>query len=53
MTLEFLQETGFRKPILIEERGGLDLIIPDYDFTYDDVVKLLGIPTFPFVVLIT
>ena len=47
VTLEFLQETGFKKLILIEERGGLDLIVPDPDFTYDDVVKLLGNPTLP------
>ena len=42
VTLEYLQETGFKKPILIEELGGLDLIIPDPYFTYVNVVKLLG-----------
>ena len=52
VTLEFLQETGFKKPILIEERGGLDLIIPDPDFTYADVVKLLGNRTLHLVVML-
>ena len=50
VTLEFLQETEFKKPIFIEERGGLDMIMPDPDFTYADVVKLLGNPTLPLVV---
>ena len=52
VTLEFLQETGFEKIILIEERGGLDLIIPEPDFTYNDVVRLLGSLTLPLNVLI-
>ncbi|GAU93307.1 hypothetical protein RvY_05270-2 [Ramazzottius varieornatus] len=40
--LDYMHNNGFTKPILIDDRAGLDLIIPERPFTYDDVVKTIG-----------
>ena len=38
------QKTGFTKPISIEDRDGLDMVVRDSGFACKDVVELLGNP---------
>ena len=41
--VESILQKGFSKPILINERSGLDIVIPEYGtFDYDSVVGILG-----------
>ena len=46
LTLPYLNQTGFRNPVLVEEVDGLGISIPDPDFTFPDVPHAVG-PSFP------
>jgi hypothetical protein len=41
-TLEYLLRTGFRTPLLFEERRHLGLVVPDPSFSVSDVERLVG-----------
>ncbi|XP_071960096.1 histone lysine demethylase PHF8-like isoform X2 [Antedon mediterranea] len=42
LSLEYFSENGFDTPILIEEKDGLDLLVPPPSFTVHDVESLVG-----------
>ncbi|XP_030746234.1 histone lysine demethylase PHF8-like [Sitophilus oryzae] len=42
LTEEFLKSKGFSNPILVEHKEGLDMIMPPENFSYIDVLKLIG-----------
>lgn len=42
LTEEFFQTKGFNNPILIENKEGLDMIMPSDHFSYIDVLNLIG-----------
>jgi len=42
VTLEHFQRTGFKMPILVAEKSGLHLRVPDSSFTITDVRNLVG-----------
>ncbi|XP_050314643.1 histone lysine demethylase PHF8-like isoform X2 [Anthonomus grandis grandis] len=42
LTEEFLNSKGFNKPIIIPNKDGLDMIMPPENFSYIDVLKLVG-----------
>jgi len=42
VTLEHFQQTGFKFPILVKERTGLHMKIPDKTFSITDVKNLVG-----------
>ena len=41
-TLEYLQEHGFGKPVLVECKDGLGIVVPQSSFTVADVEKHVG-----------
>ena len=42
VNLDFMRETGFKKLVFIEEKTGLDILMPEEDFDYKSVVDILG-----------
>ncbi|OQV23937.1 Lysine-specific demethylase 7A [Hypsibius exemplaris] len=40
--IDYMRECGFKKLILIEEKSGLDIILPDENFGYHNVAEILG-----------
>jgi len=42
VTIEHFQQTGFKNPILVKEKSGLHMKIPDSTFTITDVRNLVG-----------
>lgn len=42
MTEDFLNTKGFNNPIVINNKEGLDMIMPPDNFSYIDVLKLVG-----------
>lgn len=42
VTLEHFQRTGFKNPIIVKEKAGLHIKIPDTTFTITDVRNLVG-----------
>jgi len=42
LTLEYFQKTGFKLPILVAEKAGLHIRIPDSSFSITDVRNLVG-----------
>ena len=41
-TYEYLQEHGFTKPVLVECKDGLGIVVPQSSFTVADVEKHVG-----------
>ena len=41
-TIEYLQEHGFTKPVLVECKDGLGIVVPHSSFTVADVEKHVG-----------
>lgn len=41
-TIEYLQEHGFSKPVLVECKDGLGIVVPHSSFTVADVEKHVG-----------
>lgn len=42
LTLDYLSKKGFRKPVLVEKKNGLGMIVPDSAFSVGDVEKYVG-----------
>ncbi|XP_066997900.1 histone lysine demethylase PHF8 isoform X2 [Anabrus simplex] len=42
LTVRYLQEHGFENPILIEDKEGLDMVVPTEDFSVLDVERYIG-----------
>lgn len=42
LTLPYLNQTGFRNPILVDEFEGLGLNLPDEDFAFSDIPHAVG-----------
>lgn len=42
MTLEYLEKNGFNKPLKIEKKDGLGLVVPDRSFSITDVERHVG-----------
>lgn len=41
-TIEYLQENGFQRPVLVECKDGLGIVVPHSSFTVADVEKHVG-----------
>jgi len=39
---EYIDKNGFKSPIIIKDKAGLDLKVPDPSFTVDDVEVAVG-----------
>lgn len=51
LTLPYIVANGFTKPILVEDRNGLDLIVPHDSFNVLDVESYVGeLDTFLFLI---
>ncbi len=42
LTLPYLNSSGFTKPIFVEHKDGLDLNVPQDNFTVEDVENYVG-----------
>ena len=42
LTLDYLAKKGFRKPILVESKDGLGLVVPKTTFSIGDVQQYIG-----------
>lgn len=42
LTEEYFRSKGFNSPIIINSKEGLDMIMPPENFSYIDVLKLVG-----------
>ncbi|XP_066152818.1 histone lysine demethylase PHF8-like [Euwallacea fornicatus] len=42
LTQEFIETKGFNNPIVVNTKEGLDMIMPPENFSYIDVMKLVG-----------
>lgn len=42
LTLPYIIANGFTKPLLVEDKHGLDLIVPQYTFNVLDVENYVG-----------
>ena len=42
LTLDYLEKNGFNKPLKIEKKDGLGLVVPDSSFSIIDVERHVG-----------
>ncbi|XP_060515940.1 histone lysine demethylase PHF8-like [Cylas formicarius] len=42
LTKQFLEFNGFNNPIIVDDREGLDMVMPPENFSYVDVQRLIG-----------
>ncbi|PSN57336.1 hypothetical protein C0J52_02107 [Blattella germanica] len=42
LTIQYMTQTGFNEPIIVEDKSGLDLVVPPQDFSVKDVENYIG-----------
>jgi hypothetical protein len=42
LTVPYLTQHGFNEPILVEEKEGLEMLLPPENFTVQDVENYIG-----------